>query len=285
MKDDLLERIKARLPGLSKGQRVIGEFICEHYDKAAYMTASNLGKCVSVSESTVVRFAVEMGFEGYTELQQELRKLIRNRLTAYQRMEVTAQRLGEGDLLTNVLNEDIDRIRHTLEIINKDNFYAAVRALEEAENIYILAARTSATLANFLAYNLGLIAENVYRIQNAGGIELFEQLRRLGEGDVAVVISFPRYSKNIIDAAAFARVRGAKIIAITDSISSPAAEAADITLTAQSDMVSFVDSLVAPLSVINAIIVAVSMDRREELKEPFSRLEEIWHNWDFYNQT
>lgn len=285
MKEDLLEQINQKLPELSKGQQVIGKFICEHYDKAAYMTASKLGSCVNKSESTVVRFATELGFEGYPELQQELRKLIRTRLTAYQRMEITAERIGDDDLLDTVLYEDIDRIRHTQASIDHVQFGKAVRALEQARNIYILGARTSATLANFLAFNLNLVADNVYKVQNAGGIEIFEQLIRLDKGDVVVVISFPRYSKNILDAVSYARERNAQIIAITDSTSSPAAQSADITLTAQSDMVSFVDSLVAPLSVINALIVAISMDRREQLREPFTRLENIWHDWDFYDKT
>lgn len=285
MTDDLLTKINDSMPTFSKGQRVIGRYICEHYDKAAYMTASKLGVCVGVSESTVVRFAVGLGFEGYPELQQALRELIRTRLTALQRIEITSERIGGADILESVLNSDIYKIKGTLESIDRAAFNGCVDALINAHSIYIMGARTSAMLASFLGFNLNLIFDNVRQVQTAGGNELFEQLIRLGEKDVVIAISFPRYSKRIINAVEYSKRCGATVIGLTDSLSSPLAESADLLLTAQSDMASFVDSLVAPLSIINALIVAISAKRRDALAVTFERLESIWHEYDFYDKN
>jgi DNA-binding MurR/RpiR family transcriptional regulator len=285
MTDDLLRHIETSIPTLSKSQRVIGSYICEHYDKAAYMTAAKLGSLVGVSESTVVRFAIELGCGGYPELQQALRELIRTRLTAIQRVEITNDRIGDADVLDNVLNSDIDKIKETLEGINHADFNRAVDMIISARTIYVAGARTSSSLASFLGFSLHLIFNNVYQVQTAGGNEIFEQLLHVGEGDVVIAISFPRYSKRIINAVDYAKRNGTQIIALTDSRISPIAQYASVLLTANSDMASFVDSLVAPLSIINALIVAISRKKKNELNEIFGKLENIWHEYDIYDRN
>jgi len=273
------------MPTLSKSQRIIGRYICDHYDKAAYMTASKLGAIVGVSESTVVRFADELGYDGYPALQAALRELIRTRLTAIQRIEITNDQIGNSDVLHNVLTSDIDRIKNTLENIDREAFEGAVDAIIGARNIYILGVRTSASLASFLGSNLGLIFNNVRLLESSGGNEMLEKLIHIGEGDVAIAISFPRYSKRVINAVRYASAQGARVIGITDSRISPIAENSELLLTAQSGMAAFVDSLAAPLSLINALIVAISQKKRQELDFIFDRLEGIWHENDVYEQT
>lgn len=285
MPDDLLQHIEASMPVLSKSQCTIGRYICEHYDKAAYMTAAKLGALVGVSESTVVRFAIELGCGGYPELQQALRELIRTRLTAIQRVEITNDRIGDADVLDNVLNSDIDKIKGTLEGINHADFNRAVDMIISARTIYVAGARTSSSLASFLSFNLNLIFDKVYPVQTAGGNEIFEQLLHVAEGDVVIAISFPRYSKRIINAVDYAKRSGAQIIALTDSHISPIAQYASVLLTAKSDMASFVDSLVAPLSIINALIVAISRKKKNELEDIFNKLESIWHEYDVYDRN
>ncbi len=282
MNPDLLQYIEQSMPTLSKSQRRIGRYICTHYDKAAYMTAAKLGSIAGVSESTVVRFANELGYDGYPALQAALRELIRTRLTALQRIEITNERIGDADILTTVLNSDIDKIRYTLETIDRDSFQRAVDAILHAKTIYVAGARSSASLSSFLAFNLNLIFDNVRNVQAYGGSEIFEQLIHIGEGDVILGISFPRYSKRIINAVQYAKSNQAQVIAITDSASSPLAPHADVLLTAKTDMVSYVDSLVAPLSIINALIVAISRSRQSELDSIFERLEKIWRDYDVY---
>lgn len=281
---DLLAQITSAMPALSKSQREIGRFICDHYDKAAYMTAAKLGSIVGVSESTVVRFADGLGYDGYPELQAALRELIRTRLTALQRIEITSDRIGDSDVLRNVLTSDAEKIRETLDGIDRAAFGHAVELLISARKIYVLGARTSATLAAFLGFNLSLIFDNVVKLESAGGSEMLEQLVHIGQGDVAVAISFPRYSKRVVDAVKYSRQRGASVIGITDSAVSPIAENSEALLTAQSGMAAYVDSLVAPLSLINALIVAISQKKRAELDVIFGRLEGIWHDYDVYDK-
>ncbi len=277
--------IKTRMPEFSKGQKQIANYILAHYEKAAYMTASKLGGLVGVSESTVVRFAIELGFEGYPELQRSLQELIRTKLTSFQRIEVANNLIGEGDMLEKVLNSDAERIRHTLELVDRDVFNRAIDQIIAAKNIYIIGVRSSASLASFLSQNLQMIFDNVRFVQTTSGSEMFERILRIGKGDVMIGISFPRYSKRTINAMEYARENGANVIAITDSVLSPIAQYADELLTAQSDMVSFVDSLVAPLSLINAMIAAVSMRKQEELNVLFRRLETIWDEYDVYDKA
>lgn len=282
--NDLITKIQSELPGFSKGQKQIARFILEHYDKAAFMTASRLGVTVGVSESTVVRFATELGYDGYPHLQRALQEMIRNKLTSVQRMEVAGDRMGGRDVLQTVLHADTDMIRVTLEEIDRDAFQGAVDALMGAKRIYILGVRSSSALASFLGFYFNLLFENVTLVHTNSVSEIFEQVLRVGPGDVLFGISFPRYSKRTLSAMKYARDRGARVIALTDSQLSPLARVADHVLLARSDMASFVDSLVAPLSVINALIVAVGMSRRDEIEQTFNKLERIWEEYDVYEK-
>jgi len=284
MNSDLLIRIKEMMPQFSKGQRLIAKFILEQYDKAAFMTAFKLGGSVGVSESTVVRFAVELGYEGYPELQKALQELIRNRLTAVQRMEIATNRLGNTHILNSVMMSDIDKIRVTLEGQDKDAFEAVVDRLLSARSIYILGIRSSYALASFLNFYFGLIFGNVHLVNVSSVSEMFEQIMRIGKNDVIIGISFPRYSKRTTTALSFAKDRGASVVALTDSKLSPLAKYADHLLLARSEMASFVDSLVAPLSLINALIVAVSMKRKDEVSRIFGELERIWDEYEVYEK-
>ncbi|MBQ3064672.1 MAG: MurR/RpiR family transcriptional regulator [Clostridia bacterium] len=279
---DILTRIETMMPEFSKGQKLIAGYMLEHYDKAAYMTASKLGAIVNVSESTVVRFAIELGYEGYPELQRSLQELIRTKLTSVQRIEITNDRIGDGEVLRKILSGDIDKIRATLDRIDPHSFDRAVDAIIEAKHIYISGMRSAALLSGFLGYYFNLMFPNVHMVQATSSSEMFEQLLRIGEGDVFIGISFPRYSKRIINAIDYAKVQGAVTVALTDSESSPLASGADHLLIARSDMASFVDSYVAPLSVINALIVAISKKKQTEISETFERLETVWEEYDVY---
>lgn len=285
MKRDILRIIDENMDGFSKGQRQIARYLLEHYDKAAYMTAAKLGQEVSVSESTVVRFVMELGYVGYPEFQKALQELIRTKLTSFQRVEVTNHLIGDGDVLEKVLQSNIENIRHTLEGISRAAFHDAVQAIVNARNIYVIGVRSSAMPANFLSYSLQMIFDNVRLIETTAGSELFQQMMAIGEGDVLVAISFPRYSKRVIKAVEFARRAGANVIALTDSAESPIALAAAQLLIAQSDMASYVDSLVGPLSIINAIIVAVSRARENHVKARLEALEHIWDEYDVYDKN
>lgn len=283
MNGDLLKTIEQKMPSFSKGQRLIANYILSHYEKAAYLTAYKLGMLVGVSESTVVRFAIELGYEGYPAFQHSLQEIIRNRLTSFQRIEVTNSLIGEGNVLDKVLLSDAEKIRHTMEEIDHASFDTAIDRIISAKNIYIIGVRSSSALAGFLHYNFRMIFDNVRFVQTTSGSEMFEEIMRIGEGDVMIAISFPRYSKRIINAVEYARAKKADVVALTDSKASPIAEFANQLLIAQSDMASFVDSLVAPLSIINAMIVAVSR-KKEDLTERLRALEEVWDRYDVYEK-
>ena len=285
MTRNLLSEIELRMPTFSKGQKLISNYILENYDKAAYMTAAKLGKIVQVSESTVVRFAIELGFDGYPEFQHALQEIVRTHLTSFQRMEVTNSLIGDGDILSKVLMGDAEKIKHTLDGIDRDSFDAAIDHIVSAKDIYILGVRASSSLAGFLSHGLRMIFDNVKFVQTTSGSEMFEQIMSIKENDVMIAISFPRYSARIIKAVNFAKSKGADVIAITDSATSPIAPQADQLLIAKSDMASFVDSLVAPLSIINAIIVAVSRKKQDDLRVRLSQLEEIWDEYDVYDKN
>lgn len=285
MNNNILKEIETRMSSFSKGQKLIANYILEHYDKAAYMTAAKLGSLVNVSESTVVRFAIELGFDGYPEFQQALQEIVRTRLTSFQRMEVTNDRIGDGEILSKVLLADAEKIKHTLDAINREDFDSAVEKIVKAKKIYIMGVRSSASLAGFLNYNLRMIFDNVKFVETTSGSEMFEEIMGMTSEDVMIAISFPRYSKRIINAVDYAKHVGADVIAITDSNMAPIAHQANCLLIAQSDMASFVDSLVAPLSIINAIIVAVSRKKKDELAIRLRRLEEIWDEYDVYDKT
>ena len=284
MNQDLLKTIEEGMFSFSKGQKRIAEYILSNYDKAAYLTASRLSAVVGVSESTVVRFAIELGYEGYPEFQHSLKALIRTRLTSFQRMEVTNQIIGNGDILEKVLTSDAERIRHTLEEIDRESFEAAVERIVSADTIYILGVRSSSSLAGFLNHSFRIIFERVKLLQTTSGSEMFEQIMGIKSNDVLIAISFPRYSKRVINAVEYAKEKGADVVAITDSNHSPIASHADQLLIAQSDMTSFVDSLVAPLSILNALIVAVSRKKSDELTERLRELEKIWDQYDVYDK-
>ncbi len=285
MNKDLFSLIGEKLPSFSKGHKLIANYILAHYDKAAFMTAQKLGKTVGVSESTVVRFASMLGYDGYPALQKALQEMMRSRLTAVQRIEVTSDQMNGEDVLERVLNQDIDRIRRTLEETSKEDFKSAVDRITAANTIYIVGTRSSASIAAFLGYYLSLIFPRVKLVPSTTTSELFERIMHIDERDLMIGISFPRYSKQTVKALDFAKHNGAKVVAITDSASSPIAKYADSLLLARSDMASFVDSLVAPLSLINALIVAVSIKNRDKVSETFERLEQVWDEYDVYTKS
>ena len=277
---DLLVRLNKNYKTLSKGQKQLAAYITENYDRAAFITASKMGRIVGVSESTVVRFAYALGYDGYPELQKSLQELIRNKLTSVQRIQLTGD-LQPNDVLRSVLKSDVSNIRATIDSIDNASFNAAINALLEAKKVYIVGLMSAAPLAQFLAYYLGFVMDNVVMVSGAMG-NIYEDLFRISSEDVCIGISFPRYSNRTIDALDFARGKDATIIAITDSVSSPIAEKADHALIARSDMAGFADSLVAPLSLINAIIVACSLRRREQVSNTLSQLEGIWGSHGVY---
>lgn len=283
MRDDLLQRMEREMDSFSKGQRQIANYIINHYEKSAYMTASKLGAAVNVSESTVVRFAIELGFAGYPEFQRAMQNIIRNRLKSFQRIEVTNHLIGGGDVLEKVLTSDVDKIKHTLDTIDREAFDGAVDRLIAAKNIYVFGVRSSFALATTLSYSLRMVFDNVHLIQSTSGSEVFEQMLGIGPDDVLIAISFPRYSKRVVNAVEFAHRAGADVVALTDSAAAPIAAYANQLLTAQSDMASFMDSLVAPLSIINALIVALSRKRQEDVTERLRKLEQIWEDYDVYD--
>lgn len=285
MKRNLITMIEEGTPSFSKGQKRIANYILNHYDKAAYMTASKMGTLVGVSESTVVRFANELGFDGYPDMQKSLQELIRMKLTSVQRVEVTNSLIGEGDVLEKILMSDAEKIRRTLEEIDRDAFEAAVDKIVAADKIYIIGVRSSSSLAGFLNFNFRMIFDNVKFVQTTSGSEMFEQIMSIGPNDVMIAISFPRYSKRIVNAVEYAHNAGADVISLTDSHQSPIAGVADQLLLARSDLVSFVDSLVAPLSIINAIIVAVSRKKMDDIRVRFDKLEKIWDEYEVYDKA
>lgn len=282
MDKDVLSVIAAASGSFSKGQAKIAGYIHANYDKAAFMTAGKLAKAANVSESTVVRFAAELGYGGYPEMRRSLQDMIRGRLTSVQRIKVTKEIMESRDILTHVLTSDIEQIRHTMDEADGNNFTRAVEAIVNARNIYILGLRSASFLANFMGFYFSLLFSNSRVVNESPASEVFEQIVRLSVGDVLIAISFPRYSHRTIRAMQYARDVGAGIIAITDSNSSPLIELADIPLCARSDMISFIDTLVAPLSLVNALIVAVSEKTPEDLCANFERLERIWDEYGVY---
>ena len=285
MKNDLIAKIKNLYPGFSKGQKLISDFIVNNYEKAAFMTAAKLGKEVNISESTVVRFATELGFDGYPELQKAMQEVIRTRLTSVQRMKITSDKMSDKDVLKTVLMSDIDKLSKTLSDISEKDFLGAVDTILNSKKIYILGARSCYSLANFLEFYLNHIFDNVKKVSTTSASETFEQMYRVCRDDVVIGISYPRYSKRTINALKFASDRGAKIVAITDSLASPIVEYATHVLTARNDMSTFVDSLVAPLSVINALIVALVMKRKDQVSRNYEELEDIWDEYDVYEKN
>lgn len=279
---DILDRITKARPTFSKGQKRIADFITSHTDKAAFMTAARMGATVGVSESTVVRFAYELGFEGYPELSRSLQQIIKTQLTSVQRISVTRDRIGDGDVLEKVLSYDMDKIRRTLEETSRDDFHAAAHAIAAARNIYVIGDRSANALARFIDYYFTLMFDNVRLLHTSSTSELYEQMVRVSPDDVLIGISFPRYSTLTVRACRFAADAGATVVAVTDGSGSPLAKLADYLLAARSDMTSFVDALVAPFSLVNALIVAVGLLKEEEVTDTFERLEKIWSEYQVY---
>lgn len=284
MRQDIITVLQERLADFSKGQKRIARFILESYDRAAFMTANRLGKAVGVSESTVVRFAVELGFDGYPSMQKAMQEMVVNRLTSVQRIEVAHDRIGDQDILSMVLQADMEKLRQTGETVDREEFRAAVNAILNAKHVYLLGVRSAASLANFLGYYLNYMFPNVHVVTASGASEMFEQIVGVGPEDAVVAFSFPRYSATTAKGAQYCRSTGATVVGITDNRLSPLGQNSDYVLLAKSDMVSLVDSLVAPLSVVNALIVALAAKREKELAKTFNDLEYIWEEYNVYEK-
>lgn len=284
MHEDVLSILKSSAHTFSKGQRKIAVYITEAYDKAAFMTASKLGKTVGVSESTVVRFATELGFDGYPSMQKALQEMVLNRLTSVQRIGVTNDRLGDQDVVSMVLQADADKLRQTNETLDREAFRKSVAAILQARKIYILGARSAAVLVNFLGYYLNYMFDNVQIITTSGAGEMFEKLVNVGPEDVVIACSFPRYSTATTKSVQYCRNAGATVIGLTNTQMSPLGQNSDHVLVAKSDMVSLVDSLVAPMSIVNALVVALATAREKELSRTFDTLERVWEEYNIYEK-
>ena len=281
--NELQMRIEEKYRDLSKGQKRVAEYVLDNYDKAVFLTAARLGEVVGVSESTVVRFATQLGYKGYPEFQKALEELVRNRLNSIQRMKVTYGRISQSQILETVLQSDIEKIKQTLNGIDHSAFNQAINTILNARKIYVLGIRSCAPLAAFMSFYLNLLCDNVIAVNTNSSSEIFEQLIRIGEEDVIIGISFPRYSQRTLKALEFASKRKAKIITLTDSVHSPINIYSSCNLIARSDMASIVDSLVAPLSVVNALIVALCMKKQEEVIGTLETLEQIWGEYQVYS--
>ena len=285
MATDILTTIHKKMGSFSKGQKRIAAYIAASYDKAAFMTASKLGKMANVSESTVVRFAVELGFDGYPNMQKALQEMVRNKLTSVQRMEVVNDRLGNQDVVSMVLQSDIESIRMTGEGLDRVMLDRAVDAIIHAKNIYIVGVRSSAAIALYMSFYFRNIFDNVKLVNSSATSEMIEQMLHVSGEDVVIGISLPRYSTRTVKMMEFAKDSGAQVVVITDSLEAPAARSADHTLVAKSDMVSVVDSLVAPMSLVNALIVAISRRKEQEMSRIFENLEKIWQEYEVYERA
>lgn len=281
--NELQMRIEEKYRDLSKGQKRVAEYVLDNYDKAVFLTAARLGEVVGVSESTVVRFATQLGYKGYPEFQKALEELVRNRLNSIQRMKVTYGRISQSQILETVLQSDIEKIKQTLNGIDHSAFNQAIDTILNARKIYVLGIRSCAPLAAFMSFYLNLLCDNVIAVNTNSSSEIFEQLIRIGEEDVIIGISFHRYSQRTLKALEFASKRKAKIITLTDSAHSPINIYSSCNLIARSDMASIVDSLVAPLSVVNALIVALCMKKQEEVIGTLETLEQIWGEYQVYS--
>ncbi len=285
MNQNVISLITERYDSLSKGHKAIARFVLENFDKAAYMNVEQLSHMTGVSEATVVRFSAEMGYEKYQKFQRAVWEYAKSKLTSAQRMDLTYGRLNTENILSGVLNSDIDKIRTTLSALDQKEFDTIVDVIDKAKRIYIVGLRSASYLAGLLGFYLNLIFDNVTIVSSASASEIFEQLYRVNQDDVVIGISFPRYSKRTINALRYAKAKGVTVIGITDGALSPIKVNADYSLLARSDMESFVDSLVAPLSVINALIVALAARNQKKLRQNFELLENIWHDYDVYDNV
>lgn len=282
---DIIKNIKELYPTFSKGQKKIADFIIESYDKAAFMTAAKLGTTVGTSESTVVRFASQLGFDGYIDFQYNLQELIKNRLTTLQRIELSLSRTaGNSDIVKMVMQSDLNNIRQTMSGLNQQDFEGAVNMILSAKKIYILGLRSSSALAAFMAHYLKFMFSNIHLVEANSLSEISEQMINIGSEDVLIVISFPRYAKRAVAATQHAAKRGSGIIAITDSAASPITTHASHTLIAATNMVCFVDSVAAPFSLINSLIVALGLNRKDQVCSSFETLEQLWDENQVYEK-
>lgn len=284
MAKNVLHTIESNMRSFSKGQKRIAQYILENYDKAAFMTASKLGKLVGVSESTVVRFASELGYDGYPSMQRALQEMIRSRLTSTQRIKAAGDKLSGQDILGEVVQMDIEKLRKVVDEASRAALERAADKISNAKRIYILGIRSSSFLAGYLNFYLHLLFENVILVENSAGGEIFEQLFRISPDDVIIAISFPRYSQTTLNVVKFARDRGASIVAITDTELSPLYPMADVSLLAPCEMISFVDSMVAPMSIINALLVSLG-NRLGGIASTFMELESIWKDYGVFKRT
>ena len=284
MNENVLQTIRSGMDGFSKGQKRIAAFILDNYDRAAFMTAARLGETASVSESTVVRFAAQLGYDGYPDMQKALQELIRGRLTSIQRIQVSRDQMTGSDILGSVMQRDMNSIHDVIERLDREEFERVVDKLLHAKHIYILGVRSSSFLAGYLNFYLHLIFKNVTLVQSSAAGEIYEQLVHIGPGDVLVSISFPRYSKMAIHAVEFACQRGGDVVAVTDSPMSPMYKMASASLLASSDMISFVDSMAAPLSLLNALILAVGQQRRDDLSATLAEMEQVWSKYSIFGK-
>ena len=283
--DNLFAKIQSNYNDFSKGQKKLADYIMANYEQAVFMTAVRLGNEVGVSESTAVRFAVELGYEGYPEFRQALEEVVLNKLNSVQRMEVSYSNIPEDKILSTVLMDDIEKIKQTLENENnKEAFHQAVGTILKARRVYIVGIRSCAPLAAFMEFYLHQILDDVRLVTSNNTSEMFEQMMKVDSSDVVIGISFPRYSMRTLKAMEFANNRRAKIITITDSIHSPINLYSACSLLAKSDMASIVDSLVAPLSMINALLVALAMERKDEVMVNLSEMEKLWEEYQVYNR-
>ena len=282
MQYDVLDRIREQYKGMSKGHKKIASFILEHYDQAVFMTAARLGDALRISESTVVRFAAGIGYRGYPEFQRALEECVQNKLSSVQKIDAKYGHSTQSEILTSVLTADMDKFQHTIQHLDAAAFETAVDTILGADHIYIMGLRSNAPLAEFLHFYLNMIRGNVVLLKTTSVSETFEQMIRIDERDCFVGISFPRYSMRTLKAMEFANDRNAKVIAITDTIHSPMNLYSSCNLLARSDMVSIVDSLVAPLSVINALVVAMCLKCPQEVKRNLDLLEQTWNNYQVY---
>lgn len=280
--NDLGSRLNEHYGGMSKGQRLLAAYITDHYDRAVFLTAAKLGEEVGVSESTVVRFASMLGYKGYPQFQRALEEMVRGKLDAVHKMEAVYGGSSQSEILDNILRSDALRIKNTLEEIDAHAFESAVDTILQADTIYVAGLRSCALLAEFLGFYLNMMFEHVKVLHTSSASELFEQMVHIGERDVIIGISFPRYSMRTLKALEFANNRNARVITITDSIHSPMNLYSSCNLLAKSDMSSILDSLVAPLSVINALLVALCMKKQQDVVRTLDTLERIWDDYQVF---
>ncbi len=279
---DIIENIKQSYDEMSKGHKAIAKFILENYEEASGMTAAKLGDTVGVSESTVVRFTTELGFEGYPHFQKVFKEELKSKLTSVERLKATDKFADDSAAIHDVISSDIDNLKNTLASIDTKAFDEAVNMVLNAKKIYLMGLRASSPLSSFMYFYMSILFDDVVNISSNSANEVFEQILPISEGDVMIGISFPRYSRRTVNSMSYAKKRGAKVIAITDKADTSMTENADISLLAKSGMASFVDSLAAPLSLINAFLVTLGMHRKDHIRDSFEALEELWSEYSVY---